>query len=173
MAKLVVLSEGSAGRSHELTAERTTIGRVEDNTFQIAEPSISSHHCEVLLKGTEVRVKDLNSTNGTFINDEQITEAVLKPGQILRLGKIELRLENGAEDASGQKPFARTTPLTPGVSMVELEQGKRPTGFEAAGEGFTKKSDEANKLFRIGFIIVMCVLFAVLIYVIYDVSKTK
>src|ERR1035438_9256130 len=96
MAKLVVLSAGMNGRTHELKVDKTTIGRVEDNTFQIAEPSVSSHHCEVLLRGNEVVVKDLNSTNGTFINDEKITESVLKPGQTLRLGQIELRLENGA-----------------------------------------------------------------------------
>ena len=94
MAKLVVLTEGMAGRAHELTAEKTTIGRVEDNAFQISEPSISSHHCEVLLQGNEVKVRDLNSTNGTFINDQQITEAVLSPGQTLRLGKVEMRLES-------------------------------------------------------------------------------
>ena len=93
MAKLVVLSAGLTGRTHELKVDKTTIGRVEDNTFQIAEPSVSSHHCEVLLRGNDVVVKDLNSTNGTFINGEKITESVLKPGQILRLGQIELRLE--------------------------------------------------------------------------------
>ena len=50
MAKLVVLSAGMTGRTHELKVDKTTIGRVEDNTFQIAEPSVSSHHCEVLLR---------------------------------------------------------------------------------------------------------------------------
>src|SRR5437879_4827139 len=79
MAKLVVLSAGMTGRTHELKVDKTTIGRVEDNTFQIAEPSVSSHHCEVLLRGPEVVVRDLNSTNGTFINGEKVTETVLKP----------------------------------------------------------------------------------------------
>ena len=41
MAKLVLLSAGLAGRSYELKVEKTTIGRVEDNTFPIAEPSVS------------------------------------------------------------------------------------------------------------------------------------
>ena len=81
MAKLVVLSTVMAGRSHELKVDKTTIGRVEDNSFQIAEPSVSSHHCEVLMRGSDVVVKDLNSTNGTFINGEKVTEGVLKPGQ--------------------------------------------------------------------------------------------
>src|ERR1700744_5517972 len=100
MAKLVLLSAGMTGRTHDLKTEKTTIGRVEDNTFQIAEPSVSSHHCEVLLQGNDVIIKDLNSTNGTFINNQQITtEGVLKAGQILRLGQVELRLETAAAGA--------------------------------------------------------------------------
>jgi len=93
MAKLVLLSAGMTGRIHDLKVDKTTIGRVEDNTFQIAEPSVSSHHCEILLRGSDVVVRDLNSTNGTFINGEKVTETVLKPGQVLRLGQIEMRLE--------------------------------------------------------------------------------
>src|SRR5689334_14216553 len=111
MPKLVVLSEGLTGRSHELKVDKTTIGRLEDNTFQIAEQSVSSHHCEVLLKGNDVVVKDLNSTNGTYINGEKITEKVLKPGQILRLGQIEVRLEaegQPAPAAAGKKQMENT-----------------------------------------------------------------
>src|SRR6188474_245790 len=93
MAKLVVLSAGMTGRTHELKVDKTTIGRVEDNTFEIAESSVSSHHCEVLLRGNDVLVRDLNSTNGTFINGQKISESVLKPGQVLRLGQVEMRLE--------------------------------------------------------------------------------
>src|SRR5882757_1204629 len=100
MAKLVLLSAGMTGRTHELKVDKTTIGRLEDNSFQIAEPSVSSHHCEVLVKGADVVIKDLNSTNGTFINGEKISEAPLKPGQLLRLGNVELRLESDSAPAA-------------------------------------------------------------------------
>src|SRR6266850_1318523 len=116
MAKLVILSEGMTGRSHELKVDKTTIGRVEDNTFQIAEPSVSSHHCEVLLRGTDVVIRDLNSTNGTFINGEKITESVLKPGQTLRLGQIDLRLETAAP-AAAKKSVDSTMVIPRGVSL--------------------------------------------------------
>src|SRR3974390_2411377 len=92
MAKLVLLSAGMTGRTYDLKVEKTTVGRVEDNVFQIAESSVSSHHCEILLRGNDVVVHDLNSTNGTFINGEKVSESPLKPGQILRLGQIEMRL---------------------------------------------------------------------------------
>src|SRR5258705_1379950 len=95
MPRLVLLSEGLTGRTYELKSEKTTVGRVSDNAFEIPEASVSSHHCEILLRGNEVVVKDLGSTNGTFINGEKIEEAVVKPGQILRVGMIEMRLESG------------------------------------------------------------------------------
>ncbi len=97
MARLVILSEGLTGKAFELTAEKTTIGRVDDNMFAIPEASVSSHHAEVLVRGGGVVIRDSNSTNGTFINGNQITgEAGIKPGQILRLGQIEMRLEDAA-----------------------------------------------------------------------------
>src|SRR5690349_16533869 len=100
MPKIVVLSEGLTGRSFELKVDKTTVGRLEDNAFQIQEQSVSSHHCELLLKGNDVIVRDLNSTNGTYINGEKISEKVLKPGQILRLGNVEARLETDGAAAS-------------------------------------------------------------------------
>ena len=119
MAKLVILTQGMTGRAHELNVDRTTIGRVEDNTFQIADPSVSSHHCEVLLRGGEVLIRDLNSTNGSFINDAQITESVLKPGQKLRLGQIELKLEaEGAAPTAA--PAAPAAPATPAAHRRRL-----------------------------------------------------
>ena len=184
MAKLVILSQGLNGRTHELTVDKTTIGRVEDNSFQIAEPSVSSHHCEVLLRGNEVVIKDLNSTNGTFINDEKITESVLKPGQTLRLGQIELRLENGAPapaapaasapapapssapaPAPAKKPesVARTA-ATRGVSMSELESGGgRPLGFDTAA-AFSKKRNRVGTYFWIGAVIFAVIIIVLLLY---------
>src|ERR1700739_4269648 len=109
MAKLVILSEGMTGRSLELTVEKTTIGRVEDNTFPIVDTSVSSHHCEILLRGSDIVIRDLGSTNGTFIEGEKISEGVLKPGQILRVGQIQLRLEAASAAVPGsRKPVDST-----------------------------------------------------------------
>ena len=149
MAKLVVLSPGMTGRTQELKLDKTTIGRVEDNTFQIAEPSVSSHHCEVELRGKEVVVRDLNSTNGTYINGEKITEKVIQPGQILRLGQVELRLDTDTPAAPAKKQMDQTLVMQRGVSLSELEQGARGSGFDTKSAGFSKKGDNVNKVFWI------------------------
>lgn len=114
MARLVILSEGQMGRTFDLKDGTTTVGRVEDNAFQIAEPSVSSHHGEFVVSGASVIIRDLNSTNGTFVNGQQVTtEAPLKPGQILRLGQIELRLEAGSPSPA-PAPAAASAPAAAG-----------------------------------------------------------
>jgi pSer/pThr/pTyr-binding forkhead associated (FHA) protein len=96
MARLVTIGGEMPGQSFDLKVEKTTIGRFPDNTIHIPHSSVSSHHCQVLLSGEDVVVKDLESKNGTFINNQQVTgETVLKPGEILRLGQVEMRLETG------------------------------------------------------------------------------
>jgi|SRR5581483_9152951 pSer/pThr/pTyr-binding forkhead associated (FHA) protein len=165
MAKLVVLSEGMTGQSYELKVDKTTVGRVDDNTFQISQPSVSSHHCEVLLRGNDVVIKDLNSTNGTFINGQPVTgEAVLKPGQVLRLGEVEIRLESGAP-AGVKRPMDSTMVIPKGVTLEQLEQGPQ-AGFDTAKGGFTKKKNETNKYFIIGgivFALVIAIAFLIMI----------
>ncbi len=155
MAKLVLLSAGMTGRTHELKSEKTTVGRVEDNTFQIAEASVSSHHCEVVLRGKEVIVKDLNSTNGTYINGQKISESAIQPGQILRLGQVEMRLETDSPPAPTTKKLSQTMVMQRGVSLSELEQGARGMNFDTKGAGFTKKDNKVNKI-----VIAVCALLA-------------
>jgi pSer/pThr/pTyr-binding forkhead associated (FHA) protein len=172
MAKLVLLSAGMTGRTHELKAETTTVGRVEDNIFQIAEPSVSSHHCEVLLRGNDVVVRDLNSTNGTFINAEKVTEAPLKPGQVLRLGQIEMRLETDAPaGAAPAKKLEQTLAMQRGVSLNELEQGARTGGFGTKGTGFSKKDNKVNKIIITVCVVLGVVIAGLLLYVFTVASK--
>ncbi len=168
MAKLVVLSEGFTGRSYELKADKTTIGRLEDNAFQVPEASVSSHHCEVLLRGSDVVVKDLNSTNGTFISGEKVSEAILKPGQILRLGQIEIRLESDAAPAAGKKQLDKTVVIPQGVKLNELAEGAKPS-FQA-GSPFEKKSNKANKVFIVVGVVLGLVIVGLIVYAIYRLT---
>ncbi|PYK98606.1 MAG: hypothetical protein DME19_11840 [Verrucomicrobia bacterium] len=164
MAKLVVLSEGLTGLTYELKVDKTTIGRLEDNAFQIGEPSVSSHHCELIQRGNDIVVKDLNSTNGTFINGEKITESAFKPGQILRLGQVEMRLESGSGTtptvAPAKKPLDKTIVI--GIQAQDLDKGTRPVSFETS-PAFSKKSNKVNKIFIAAAIVLGVLIIALII----------
>ena len=181
MAKLVILNQGMTGRTFEVNVERTTVGRLEDNAFQIADASVSSHHAEILLQGSELLIKDLNSTNGTFINGEKISESVLKVGQTLRFGQVELKIDDGkpvsapaAAPAPASKKQAESTMVVPrGVSLTDLEQsGARPSGFDT-NASFSKKSNKVNKYFIIGGIIVGVVILAFILFLINQAGSAK
>jgi len=164
MARLVVLSEGYTGRTYELKVERTTIGRHEDNAFQIPDGSVSGHHGEVIQRGNDIVIVDLGSTNGTFINGEQITEAVLKPGQTVRFGSIDVRLEvSPPPGPSGKKQIDKTQIIPQGVKMGELDSGTKTVTFDKASV-FKKKSNKTAIIFIVigvilGLVIVGAIVF--------------
>lgn len=81
-------------------------GREPENDFQIEHPSISAHHCEVILEKDSIRIRDLGSTNGTFVSGARVNEAPLKHGQTFHLGSVELTVESG-----GIAPESPTQPL--------------------------------------------------------------
>jgi len=101
MARIVILNPPLANSAHELGESWTTVGRADGNAFQIIEGSVSGRHCEVRQRGEELQVRDLLSTNGTFIAGRKVSEGVVKVGQILRLGDVELRFEVSAPAAPG------------------------------------------------------------------------
>ena len=172
MPRLVLLSEGFTGRSYELKTDRTTVGRVSDNAFEIPEASVSSHHCEILQRGSDIVVKDLGSTNGTFINGEKIDEAVLKPGQTLRVGMIEMRLDTGEAPVSAgstqstakKQQFEHTRVIPQGVKLDEL--ASQPLDFASGKTGFYRKSNRGTKIFIVAAIIAAVVLLSLLALII-------
>jgi hypothetical protein len=90
------------------------LGRVEDNDYQIDDDSVSSYHCEIEFKEGVITVRDLGSTNGTFLDGRPIQEAVLRPGQVLSLGAVKMVFQ---DDAAGQ-PAATGAPPPPMVRAL-------------------------------------------------------
>ena len=71
-----------------------TIGRAPGAEFVVDAPLVSRLHCRVTAGDDTVEVVDLSSTNGTFVNGKRIKRADLKSGDRLRVGRVELRIEN-------------------------------------------------------------------------------
>jgi pSer/pThr/pTyr-binding forkhead associated (FHA) protein len=95
MAKLIFIDKNFAGQVYELVLERTTVGRGEQNTLVIPDNSLSATHCEILVNASEVIVRDLNSSNGTFVNGVRLKnqQSEVRQGQTVRFGSVEARLD--------------------------------------------------------------------------------
>jgi serine/threonine protein kinase len=71
------------------------IGRSKATETRLNDPHISRVHCKVETEGGEVVVSDNESAGGTFVNGKKITRQVLKPGDVIRVGETQLRLQEG------------------------------------------------------------------------------
>jgi len=68
-----------------------TVGRATRADFIVDAALVSRLHCRLTAGATELEVVDLDSTNGTFVNDQRVSgRAVLSPGDRLRVGRVEL-----------------------------------------------------------------------------------
>jgi len=80
--------------SHPLIRAVTRLGRGSDVDIRVDDPGVSRHHAEILL-GREVILRDLNSTNGTYVDGVQVGEVVLTDGNVVQLGATRLTYRAG------------------------------------------------------------------------------
>jgi hypothetical protein len=117
MAKLVIYPGTPQAREFELKPGTNFVGRGFANDFTIEDDSVSTSHAQIVVDGGSATVKDLGSTNGTYLNHEPVKEAVLQPGQTLRMGGVEMLFENPVQTtAPGMTdlvPPALSAPLPP------------------------------------------------------------
>jgi len=120
--KLIITQGEAQPTTVELQHEYTHLGRADDNELPIPEPSISSRHCVFILSGSDVILRDLNSSNGTYVNGEPITETILQPGDNIQVGVIDIKFVPGV-----RRPKLNTSSMTP---VKPRTTGTLPPGAE-------------------------------------------
>jgi pSer/pThr/pTyr-binding forkhead associated (FHA) protein len=125
MAKLILSFNGSIVKEYPLDKEVLTIGRKPDNDIHIDNLAVSGNHAKILTILNDSFIEDLGSTNGTFINDKKISKHALKNGELILIGKHELRYMN-ANAESGAGDFEKTMIIRPDAAgMPETEEANR------------------------------------------------
>ncbi len=101
-AKLKIISDKLNGGIYELANEKTMIGREADNEIVLKDSSVSRHHCVIEKRQNQFFINDLQSLNGTFLNDRAAENLLLREGDKIRVGDFTLRFqtENFAETSS-------------------------------------------------------------------------
>jgi hypothetical protein len=130
--RLTVIGGDQPPQSYDLEDEFTYAGRAETNTIVLPYGSVSGKHCMLIRNGSDILIRDLNSSNGTMVNGEVITEALLKIGDIVQLGDVTFRFESAIKrpKLTGKPPTPsaallnkHTTPISrPGSVAVSLDK---------------------------------------------------
>ena len=90
--RLVVLEGPDLGREAEMMAARFTLGGEEGNDLVLTDPSVSRHHAELVRTEKGVTLRDLGSTNGTYLGLHRVQEAFVTAGARIQLGRTMLLL---------------------------------------------------------------------------------
>lgn len=156
----------SAGMHRASLDERASIGTAPDNTFVIADPTVSRLHAELYLRDRTVWVRDLESRNGTSVNGVQVADARVPDGGRIRVGRTELTVEYDLEkktvelwpsDTFGpligrsmamRECFARIARIV-GDDATVLVQGETGTGKELVAKTIHEFSTRATQPFVI------------------------
>ncbi len=146
--KLIITRPDLPQAAYELVQEYTHLGRAAGNEISLPYPSISGRHCIFILSGPDVVVRDLNSSNGTLVNDETISEQVLRPGDIIRVGVVEIKFEAGMKrpklrtNAPAQRT-AESLKEVPFNPLISHSTVKLPGARSADGAAPKAKNDSA------------------------------
>jgi hypothetical protein len=97
-----------------LNPRGTAVGRASDCDIVLSDVGVSKHHAELILVGSQWQVDDRGSTNGTFVNGERVQTHVLRSGDRIQIGSLELEFSDPTHSVVGHQRPPDTSPRQQG-----------------------------------------------------------
>lgn len=127
MAKLQFSLDGNSLGEFELNKERMTIGRRPVNDIHIDNLAVSGEHAAITTIGNDSFLEDMNSTNGTLVNNKSIKKHVLHHNDVIEFGKYQLLYINAAQAKlpASHAGFENTVVMRPAKLNVAVEEDSK------------------------------------------------
>jgi pSer/pThr/pTyr-binding forkhead associated (FHA) protein len=130
-ARLKILTGPLSGQTISILAGKLLIGREDDCHLRSASEFVSRHHCVLLLDEFTLRIRDLGSQNGTFVNGRRIVrgELILLDGDAVSVGDLEFHIDCAQATTEDPRPGSESPPaalLGTGVFDDETLRGNSP-----------------------------------------------
>ena len=136
MAFLRIMSGDMKGRTFDIERDEIIMGRSPENTIALDDPAVSSRHCAVLRDGRRFTLKDMNSTNGTRLNNSSVKESRLNKKDVITVGAVDIMF-----DGDDIEPFESVKPVTGPQGTVKLSPAAGSTSPIGNGSPFGTKKD--------------------------------
>ncbi len=110
-ACVVVIYGEDLGKKYNLDGPSLIIGRSSKCDIQIDQESVSRNHAKIINSGSRVMIRDLGSTNGSYVNDQPVEEFILRDGDLIKIGRTILKFLSGGniEHAYHEEIYRLTT----------------------------------------------------------------
>lgn len=154
--RLLVISDGPLrGRAYGLREGSQTVGRLEGADVAIPSSGVSGRHAYLVRDGRDVLIADAGSRNGTAVNGRALAAngdgVRLRPGDVVCLGDVELRLEMTSDEATAEVPAARRAPAWDnqfGPIQGTINQAGRDVHAPSWHEHRYEQTEPIDELFR-------------------------
>lgn len=90
---LIIVGGPGAGKKLPLVPMTMTVGREHDNNIELKDEDVARYHARISFQRGQYVLQDLESSSGTWVNDERISETVLKQGDKIRVGATEMVID--------------------------------------------------------------------------------
>src|SRR3954447_3707076 len=127
-AVLVMFRSDGERRSFSIARDMTVIGRREDCDLRIPLGDVSRKHCRLVRDGDILKVEDLGSSNGTYLNGRRVQEALLAPGDSIQVGPVVFVLQVDGEPADDD-----LSPITVPAAAGAGVNGAGDSGLPGSG----------------------------------------
>lgn len=134
---LLMVQKDGGSKEVPLRAFPVTIGRGEECKLRVPLASVSRNHCELFIDDDELMVRDLKSSNGTFVNKDRVSKRELVPGDLLAVGPVVfvVRIDGHPKDVDPAESFASGAVAVPGDGGADAIAGVPTWGSQQSGGG--------------------------------------
>jgi pSer/pThr/pTyr-binding forkhead associated (FHA) protein len=119
---LIMFKETGEPKRFPIEAGKTIIGRKEDCGLRIPLGEISRRHAVLMLEGETIALRDLGSANGTYVNNQRITEQELSPGDHIVIGPVVFTVQINGEPKSPRPVQTRLEARPPVAPVIQTSQ---------------------------------------------------
>lgn len=141
---LVLVRPNGEQREVPLTRPVQIIGRQTDCQIRVPIPSVSRHHCEITVADGRPSVRDLGSSNGTYVNRRKVSQTELAAGDLLAVGELVfvVRIDGNPRAIDSEDVLEDGAVLLPGSAAAPA--AAPATAPKVGGKPAPKKADPAD-----------------------------
>jgi pSer/pThr/pTyr-binding forkhead associated (FHA) protein len=137
---LVLFKKNGSQKVVQLPSKVTIIGRRQDCDLRIPLMLVSRRHCQLILNNETLKIRDLGSRNGTFLNGKRVEEATAQAGDNITIGPLTFAIQ-----INGQ-PQKLVSPVQPAQKPITKEKQKTKASAETSSGSFPgEKADELSE----------------------------
>jgi pSer/pThr/pTyr-binding forkhead associated (FHA) protein len=148
MPKLILKFEAAVLKEVPIGSQPVTIGRSPDNDIQIDNLAVSSHHAKVFMEEGKLVIEDLNSLNGTFVNNQKVQRVTLKQSDQVLIGKHHLVVDMGGDVSAPGIPETKkvAAPKVEETMVLDTKKRKELLAQAMAGAGSTPAGEKTQQV---------------------------